>query len=136
MPDTLSPSQRAAFDSLREALPRAPVLGLQADSKMGRTTILRALHRQTGGGYLCVHDFADFMRTRHPLALEEGFGQWVQAALAEHPLVYLDDLDLLESVVVGCGPYPRQNYLDLTLAALAARVAEQGKTLVVSDTCL
>jgi ATP-dependent 26S proteasome regulatory subunit len=133
MPDTLSPSQRRAFDSLCQALPRSSILGLQARSKMGRTTILRALHQQTGGAFLSVHDFAAFMRPRHPLALEEGFGQWVEGTLATTSIVYLDNLDLLEAVVSGCGAYPRPGYLTLTLAALAARVEEMAKKLIVSD---
>jgi predicted AAA+ superfamily ATPase len=133
MSSTLCPSQRSAFESLLHAFPNFNVLGLQTNAGMGRTTILRALHAQTGGAYLSLHDLADFMRPRHPLALEEGFAQWVEGALDRERIVYLDDLQLLREVVEGCGRYPRQGYLNLPLAALAARVAEAGKKLIVGD---
>src|SRR4029453_11111148 len=80
----LCPAQQTAFDALSGALGDGNVFVLSGDSGKGKTTVLRALHRQTGGAYLTARDFLDAMRLRHPLAIEEAFEELVLAALQSH----------------------------------------------------
>src|SRR5205807_2128049 len=88
----------------------------------GKTAILRELQRRQGAGWRATENFVDLLGPRHPLALEEAFGEWVMQALAEHDLVVLDDLNLLTDVVSGyCGGYPRTGLVNVVLKKLAAR---------------
>src|SRR4051794_40769676 len=92
---TLTPTQQRACDALFDAASVYPVAVLEGEPGMGRTSILWELHRRLGGALLAVKDFAGEMAGRHPLSLEEAFADWVARALAEHPVVCVDSLDLI-----------------------------------------
>src|ERR1700730_4744973 len=98
MATPLCPAQQRAYDGLVASLPVSDILVLQGDAGMGKTTVLHELHRHAGGVYLTVKEFIDAMRSRHPLALEETFEQWVREALTAHQTVLLDDFHLITNV--------------------------------------
>jgi transitional endoplasmic reticulum ATPase len=127
----LCPSQQRAYDGLIASLPVSEILVLQGDAGMGKTTVLHDVHRHTGGLFLTVKEFIDAMRSRHPLALEETFEQWVREALVGHETVILDDFHLISNVTQGCHSYPRSGLLDAPLTALASYVVESRKKLVI-----
>src|SRR5260370_28639424 len=106
MESTLCPAQQTAFDALSGALADGNVFVLSGGTGMGKTTVLQALHRKTGGAYLTIKDFLDAMRPRHPLAVEETFEEMILAALQAHDAVIVDDLNLITDVVGGCGACP------------------------------
>src|SRR4051812_48973932 len=124
MPTALCPTQQQLCDHLLSALPQASVLVIEADSGMGKTTLLREIQHRHGGVLLSMKDLIEVMRSRHPLALEEAFHEWVNQALNSSPCVLLDDLDMLRDVVAGCSAYPRPGLLELALASLAVRAVE------------
>src|SRR5262249_45836234 len=97
------------------------------------STLLREMRRRHGGVLLSVKDFPETMRSRHPLALEEAFGEWVAQVLALADCVLLDDLHVFRNVVAGCNNYPRSGMLDMVLGALVVRVAEAGKKLILTN---
>ncbi len=130
----LSPSQTAAFDTLRAALPFGHVFTLHGDGGLGRTTVLRELHAQLGGRLIDMRDFLDLLATRDPAAIEETFGQLILGALAEHDTVLVDDLQSLTDVVAGCGSYPRSGLIDIPLAAASRFACDQHKKLIVATT--
>jgi len=107
----LSPAQQRALDGLLGALPVWSVAVVSAPTGGGRTAVLRAAQRVTGGAFLTLADFLDVMIGRHPLAIEEVFHRWLLDALREHDTVYLDDLHVLAQVVASesCGTYPRSH---------------------------
>jgi ATP-dependent 26S proteasome regulatory subunit len=130
MQTLLCPAQQQSFDNLSSALGNGAVFVLNGGPGMGKTTVLRALHRQVGGAFLTNKHLVDALRPRHPLAVEETFEELVLAALREHDHVLVDDLHLITAVVEGCGSYPRLGFLDGPLTSLAAFAAEAGKKLI------
>src|SRR4051812_9261612 len=116
----LCPAQQQAFAGLSGGLLRSNLHILSGGSGMGKTTVLRETHARSGGAFLTMKEFVDAMQERHPLALEETFGQLVMEALMAHPVVIVDELELLTNVVGGmCSGYPRAGFLGAPLSALA-----------------
>ena len=77
--------------------------------------------------------FLDAMQSRHPLALEETFEQWVRQTLEKHDCVLVDDLQLLQAVVHGCGfSYPPSGLLNMPLTTLAVQAVQTNKKLFFS----
>jgi predicted AAA+ superfamily ATPase len=134
----LCPSQQRAFDGLLDAQSVGNFFVVRGGTGMGKTTVLREAHRALGGAFLTIKGFVDAMRTRHPLAMEETFEQWLLEALTAHDCVILDDLHLLSNVVNNyCGHYPRAGFLEAIGEALVAWTLESGKKLIVgSDSSL
>src|SRR5262249_55545214 len=126
----LSPTQQRAYDGALRALSIGDVVVLWGGTGMGKTTVLREIHRTRGGAFLTMKPFIDAMRDRHPLAMEETFEQMMMTALAAHDIVILDDLHLLARVLCCGAFYPRQNFLEAPLTALMASIAEMGKKVV------
>jgi AAA+ superfamily predicted ATPase len=126
----LCPAQQTAFDGLVATLPHNHILVLSGVTGMGKTTVLRALHRQVGGAFLNMKDIIGAHQGRHPLALEETFSGLVMDALTAHDHVIVDDLHLLAEVVTGCGAYPRAGFLNAPLTVLTTYAVEAGKKLI------
>jgi predicted AAA+ superfamily ATPase len=133
MPMALCPTQQQLFDRLLLSLPLTSVLVIQASGGTGKTTLLRELHHRHGGVLLSMKDFIDVLRSRHPLAVEEAFYDWVSQALQSSHAVLVDDLHMLQEVVSGCGNYPRSGLLNVPLASLAIRAVESGKKLIFTN---
>ncbi|MFN3651996.1 MAG: AAA family ATPase [Armatimonadota bacterium] len=128
----LSPTQQQAFELLLRGLSLGSIVTLHGTEGMGKTTLLRALHRQLGGVLLDMKEYVEELRGSHPLAMEEAFERLLMAALREHEVVLVDDLDLLVNVVGGCGNYPRAGFLDAAAKVVAIFAAEAGKKLVLA----
>lgn len=127
----LSPVQQTALNGLRRSLSINPIALLAGDNGSGKTTILQELQRETRGRLLTLADLSSAMREKHPLALEETFEQIVLAALQEDDFVIIDDVDVLEGVVSGCGgAYPRPSWLSAPAIALCRFTEQAGKKLV------
>lgn len=132
----LSPSQQEAFNHLMEALPIGNLFVVWSGSGMGRTTILNELHRQEGGELLRMKDYIDELRHQDPFTMEEAFEQIIIRSLQRNDLVILDDLDLVYSVVCGCGysdSYPRAKYLEAVLTNVIEYVVAHQKKLVFGN---
>lgn len=113
------------------ALSLNPLAALFGDSGSGKTTVLRALERETGARYLTLVDLTLAMRARHPLAIEETFEQIVLEALELNACVIIDDVDILEGVVSGCGgSYPRAQWLNAAAMTLCRYAEQTGRKLV------
>ncbi len=127
-----SPAQQRAYQTVLRSLSVGNIVHLWGGDGLGKTTLLRELHRQQGGTFLNMRDFIDRLQSRHPLAIEETFERMVMDALREHDTVILDDLHLIIRVVSGCsGGYPRSGLLEAPAMTIAAYVVETGKRLVV-----
>jgi SpoVK/Ycf46/Vps4 family AAA+-type ATPase len=126
----LSPTQQKLYDRLLDALPLGNTFVIDAPTGNGRTTLLATLQQQLGCTLLSLSDLPGLLRSHHPFAIEETFGEWVGRALDQADHVLVDDLDLLLGVVQGCHPYPRAGMVELTLAALADRAAQTNKRLI------
>ncbi len=129
MPVRLSPSQQRGYDELRRLLPLGNVFVLAGNDGVGRTAVLRELHREVGGAWLNMQDFTSALRQRDPAALEETFEQIVLDALEAHDTVIVDDLRMLSNVT-SHHFYPRYGLLDAPLTTLTSYATDSGKKLV------
>ena len=129
----LANAQQQALDALLTIARPGCVVTLATDEGAGRSTILRAAAKRTGGTILGSSDLQRALEQpgRHPLAIEEAFHRLVADALDEHQVVYVDDFHLITSLCFGCHAYPRSQLLFATLNSLGELVAERGKTLVM-----
>ena len=88
----LCPAQKRTFEGLPGGLEIGSILRLWGGVGRGKSTILKELHKQTGGVLLNVKDFVNDATKNHPLALEETLYQLLLDALKTHAIVILDDV--------------------------------------------
>ncbi|MDF1502227.1 AAA family ATPase [Roseisolibacter sp. H3M3-2] len=127
----LAPAQQRALDALVD-LPPGPAV-LVTRPGMGRSTLLRAVHRALGGTLLGASDLTRALDARHPLAVEEALHRLLADALAEHEVVLVDDFHLAASPLLVGHFYPRNGLARLPLAALGDEAARRGRRLVVAS---
>src|SRR5438045_362045 len=128
----LCPAQQKAFDQLAAGLQLGSILRLWSAVGRGKTTILKELHKRTGGLFLNVRDFVEASAKAHPLALEETLYRLIFEALRAHPVVIMDDVHLLDLYSAGCHFYPRSGYFNSIMMGLCTYALESDKKLVFS----
>lgn len=128
----LCPAQQVLFDSLMQGLQIGSIFRVFGHGGRGRTTVLREVHRHTGGAFLNIKDFLESASLKHPLAIEETFYNMVLDALKAHPTVIVDDVHLLDLGSFGCHAYPRTGYMNSVMTALCAYAIEAGRKLIFS----
>src|ERR1051325_1375035 len=108
MSSKLCPEQQRALDGLTAGLSVGNLVLLWGASGMGKTTVLKALHAQTGGAFLSARDYVEAVEDRHPFGIEEAFYRVVLQALEANEVVILDDMDPVMQALGGCAHmYPR-----------------------------
>ena len=115
----LCPAQQRALESLLRSLPIGSIFRVSGGVGRGKTTVLKEVHKQTGGAFLGMKDFVAASSVKHPMALEETLYNLVFDALKAHPVVILDDLHLLDLFSAGCHFYPRSGFLNSVLMGCA-----------------
>jgi hypothetical protein len=120
----LCPAQQHVLDSLLKALPIGSIFRMWSGVGRGKTTVLKELHKQTGGAFLGMTDFVAAASLKHPSALEETLYNLVLDALKGHAVVILDDLHLLDLAGGGCHFYPRAGYLNSAIMGLCTYALE------------
>jgi transitional endoplasmic reticulum ATPase len=131
-PAALSPSQRRTFEHAAKDIAATNVVVVWGHSGLGRTTVMRTLHGETGGSFLSMRDYIERMERAHPLAFEETFQDYVLSAFKKDRVVFVDDLHLLNSVVCCGYSYPRKDFLESALTVIASYVEDADKRLVVA----
>jgi ATP-dependent 26S proteasome regulatory subunit len=126
----LCPAQKRAFDSLRAGVQVGSILRVWGGTGRGKTTVLRELHKETGGAFLNMKEFVEASADRHPLALEETLYRLIMDALKANPLVIVDDVHLLDLFSAGCHFYPRSGYFNSIMMGLCTYALEAKKRLV------
>jgi ATP-dependent 26S proteasome regulatory subunit len=130
----LCPAQQSTLDSLLTGLPIGSIFRVWGGVGRGKSTVLREVHKQTGGAFLGMKDFVDASSQKHPMALEETLYNLVLEALKAHPVVLLDDLHLLDLFSAGCHFYPRSGYLNSVMMGLCTYALEADRKLIFSTT--
>jgi len=128
----LIPAQTAAYSVLKYALDAGNLLLLHSPSGRGRTTVLRKLYEETGGGFVTCKEFIETSAARHPLSLEETLYSTVTSELTKCEFVYVDDADLIHDATSSCHFYPRGSYVETALLELSNAASRSGKKLIVS----
>lgn len=130
----LCPVQKNVLESLLRGMPIGSIFRVWGGIGRGKTTVLREVHKQTGGAFLGMTDFAAASSLKHPMALEETLYNLVFDALKTHPVVILDDLHLLDLFSAGCHFYPRSGYLNSMITGLCSYAFETDRKLIFSTT--
>jgi transitional endoplasmic reticulum ATPase len=138
MPETssvqLCPAQQTVLDSLLKGLSIGSIFRVWGGIGRGKTTLLKELHKQTGGAFLEMTDFVAAASAKHPLALEETLYKLLIDALATHPVVILDDLHLLDLYSAGCHFYPRSGYFNAIITGVCSYALGANRKLIFSTT--
>ena len=125
----LTPLQLEVAASLSESLAVSSVVVLQGPSGSGKTAILQWL-QGTGEGVCLGAQHLPGIRLAHgPAAIEETFFRMIEDALADHDLVFVDDLALISDAANG-GGHGRAHLLDAALTAILAEARALGKKIV------
>ena len=130
----LCPAQQSALDSLLKGLQIGSIFRLWGGVGRGKTTLLKHLHKDTGGAFLGMSDFVAAASLKHPLALEETLYNLVLDVLEANPVVILDDLHLLDLYSGGCHFYPRSGYFNAVMTGLCTYALESDRKLIFSTT--
>ena len=130
----LCPAQQGSLEAVLKGLQIGSILRVWSGVGRGKTTVLREVHRQTGGAFLGMKDFVDASSQKHPMALEETLYNLVFQALKAHPVVILDDLHLLDLFSAGCHFYPRSGFLNSVMMGLCTYALEADRKLLFSTT--
>jgi transitional endoplasmic reticulum ATPase len=125
----LTPAQQTAAEHVLSGLPTGDVFALRARPGVGRTTVLRHIHAVAGGALLEIRAFLDALCAREPDAIEESFLAMLDAALAAHDLVIVDDLHLV-TAIVDKFRYRRAFLLDAALTAILGEAVALKKKLI------
>jgi len=125
----LTPAQKRAAEGLLSGIPAAGVLVLRGQAGSGKTAVLEHVHALAGGILLGVRQFMRSLAAGPPYAIEEAFLNMLEGAVAQHNLVFVDDLHLVTQIVTSCD-YPRGFLLDAALTAALSDAAAQHKKLV------
>ena len=128
----LIPAQESAFRVLKYASSAGSLMLLTSPSGRGRTTVLRKLHAEMGGGFVTGKDFIETSAARHPLSLEETLYSAVIGSLKENQIVFVDDIDLIHDATSSCHFYPRGQYVETALLELSDAALREKKKLLVS----
>src|ERR1700730_12411206 len=125
----LIPALEAAHRALKYALSAGNLLLLSSATGRGRTTVLRKLQSETGGGFVTGKDFIENSGSRHPLSLEETLYSAVIDSLQQNEIVYVDDIDLIHDATSSCHFYPRGSYVETALLELSEAAVRDNKKL-------
>src|SRR6266850_7547680 len=128
----LCPAQQRALDGLSTGLKVGLILRLRSGVGRGKTTVLRELHQQVGGAFLNMKDFVEASAGKHPFAIEETLYELLFNALKSHPIVFIDDIHLLDLASGGCHFYPRSGYFNSIMMGLCTYTLEAEKKLIFS----
>lgn len=118
-PTTLCPAQRRAYEGMMHAIGKGPLTVLYGRGGAGKSLVLRKLHESLGGVLLTMKEYLDVLQQHQPGALEESFHQMAMVAVREHEHVFIDDLDLLTSLLNCHHFYQRQGLIKAPMAVLA-----------------
>lgn len=129
----LIPAQDAAYRLLKYASNAGNLMLLTSATGRGRTTVLRKLQAETGGGFVTGKDFIESSTSRHPLSLEEALYAVVIGSLKQNEIVYVDDIDLIHLATSNCHFYPRGRYVETALLELSDAAVREKKKLVLSS---
>lgn len=126
---SLSPAQRKAADGVLLGLERGDCALLQDFTSDGKTTVLGYIHEQIGGVRIGVREFLAKLAVYEPYAIEEAFLDLIDAEVARHDLVIVDDLHLIKNVAESCD-YTRKYLFDAVMTAALARASAAGKKML------
>ncbi len=88
----LTPSQQLAFDTAMAAHRSNPIVLVEGEPGVGKSTLLQAMHRETGGKYLNAEDILRAHARSSSDEYEQVVYDTIKAALEGYDIVYYDNV--------------------------------------------
>ena len=123
---SLCPAQQRPFQDLRDSRACGSVFVLKGREGSGRTTVARALARETGAGYLSALDLLESMKNAHPFRIEDEWCQAILRELRKRKALVVDDFETASFMAGGCHFYPRNGYLEVGVRAICDEADRMG----------
>ncbi len=123
----LCPAQQEAWEQIQKSIASGSVCVVEADAGMGRSTIARKLARD-GACLLGAREFMSALEASG-VEIEGAFVSMMDAALATHHLVVLDDLHLITNVCNGF-TYVRRGLVNAALVAILEHAQAQSRKMI------
>lgn len=127
----LTPSQQIAFDASMAALASNAIVLLESEPGMGKSTVLRALHRQTGGKFLNAEDIYRAHARSTATEYEQVVYDTIRDAVEGYDVVYFDNVGDYQAASHAYGHH-RPELFDAVFKSIYDTVDLAGKKLVVS----
>ena len=129
--ERLTPSQQLAFDKAMAAHQGNPIVLVESEPGMGKTSVLRAMHQETGGKFLDAEDILHAHERSAPTEYEQVVYDAIGKAIDGYDIVYFDNVGDYQGA--SHTPfYHRPELFDAVFKALYDRVDLTGKKIVVS----
>jgi SpoVK/Ycf46/Vps4 family AAA+-type ATPase len=128
----LTPSQQLAFDKAMAAFASNSIVLVESEAGMGKSSILRAMHRQTGGKFLDAEDILRAHARSEPQEYEQVVYDTIRDAIKGYDIVYFDNVGDYQTAS-HAGYYHRPEVFDAVFKALYDAVDFAGKKFVVSS---
>jgi SpoVK/Ycf46/Vps4 family AAA+-type ATPase len=125
----LTPSQQSVAKGLREGISTGGILVLEGGAGQGKTTILRTLHKETGGAFVGVREFIATLMERRSTSVEAAFVELIEDTVAANRLVFVDDLHLVMRAATK-GHFQHSYLLDAALTAILGEARLRKRTFV------
>lgn len=129
--DRLTPSQQLAFDKAMAAFNSNSTVLVESEAGMGKTSILHAMHRQTGGKFLDAEDILRAHARSEPQEYEQVVFDTIRDAIDGYDTVYFDNVGDYQ-MASHAYAYHRPEIFDAVFKALYDSVDFLGKKFIVS----
>ncbi|WP_342249222.1 ATP-binding protein [Sphingomonas sp. OTU376] len=127
--ERLTPSQQRAFDSALVAHRANALILLESEPGMGKTSVLRAMHQETGGKYLDAEDIVRAHARSGGGNYEEVVYQTIREAIRDNDILYYDNVGDFQAASHAHG-YRRPEVFDAVFKAIYDAVDKAGKKFV------
>ncbi len=130
--ERLTPSQQIAFDKAMAAFNSNSIVLVESEAGMGKTTLLRAMHRQTGGKFLDAEDILRAHARAEPNEYEQVVYDTIRDAIEGHDVVYFDNVGDYQAAS-HAQAYHRPEVFDAVFKAIYDAVDLAGKKFIASS---
>lgn len=129
--DRLTPSQQLAFEKAIAAFNSNPILLIESEPGMGKSTLLKVMHYHTGGKFLNGEDILRAHARSIAIEYEQVVYDAISAAIEDNDVVYYDNVGDFQSAS-HAGYYHRPELFDAVFKALYEKASFAGKKFVCS----
>ena len=129
--DGLTPSQQSVFDIAMAAVSSNAAVLVEGEPGMGKTTVLKAMHAQTGGTFLDAGDILRAHARSSAAEYEQVVYDTIHAAIESSDVVYYDNVGDFQDAA-HAPSYHRPEVFDAVFKAIYDTVDLSGKKFICS----
>lgn len=129
--EQLTPSQQSTFDDALAVIGGSPILLIEGSPGMGKSTVLQALYRRTGGKWLNAEDVMRAHALVPPSDYEQVVYGTIRDAIEGHEVVYFDNVGDYQQASHAQN-YHRPDLFDAVFKAIYDCVATEGRKFIAT----